>query len=202
MVVDQLLGSGHSVTAFAHRDGGLPLHPKLTVVVGDVHNTADVAEALVGSDAVISALGSWGTKTKDILTAGMTNIIPAMQSAGIKRIVSLTGADARDPSDHPGIRQRLMHIMLQFVAPKILCDGERHIELLRASDLDWTVIRSPVMKDAGGAEYTLGTKPPQPWATIPRAAVASAMTDTIQQGSHLQSSPYIGFASDDWQVIP
>ncbi len=191
LVVDRLLVKGHRVTGFVHRDGGLPTHPQLTVVVGDVHDAADVAAAIQGSDAVISALGSWGTKSKDILTAGMTNIIPAMRAAGVRRIVSLTGADAWDPTDKPSIRQRIMHSLLQIFAQKILRDGERHIELLRASDLDWTVVRSPVMKDAGDAAYTLSTKPPQPWVTIPRAAVVAALVDSLGQTQHIQASPYL-----------
>ena len=190
-VVERLLTNGHTVRAFVHGSHSFEQSNNLQVIQGDIGDKEQVAQAIDGSDAVVSALGSWGTKSKDILTVGMTNIIPAMQSTGVRRIVSLTGADARDPADQPSLRQRLTRVMLFAIAPKVLTDGERHIALLRRSNLDWTVIRSPVMKDSGPADYTLSMKAPKPWASIPRVAVVSAMIHTLERGLHQKSSPFV-----------
>jgi putative NADH-flavin reductase len=61
-------------------------NPNLEIAKGDIYNTTYINSAMEGVDAVVSALGSWGTPKKDILTAGMRNIIPAMQKNKVKEL--------------------------------------------------------------------------------------------------------------------
>lgn len=192
LVVQELLTRGHEVMAFQRRANKLIDSPKLTIYVGDIHDQAKVAAAIQGSDAVISALGSWGAPRKDILATAMRHIIPAMQQAGIKRVVSLTGADARAAGDQLGALHRLTYPLLGILAGKILRDGEDHIAQLERSGLDWTVIRSPVMRNRGSeSDYALGKLRPAPWATVSRRAVAKSMVDQIEQSTHLCYAPFI-----------
>ncbi len=193
-VVARLLADGHCVRAFIHSTSKLMDHPKLELIKGDVHQVGDVRAAVKGSDVVISALGSWGTSSKDILSSGMQTIIPAMKAAKIYRIISLTGAGAQDSVDQPNLLDRLSRPLLLLVAPKILRDGEQHIALLRASELSWTVIRSPVMLGGGACAYKLGHQAPTPWATITRDAVVTALIHTIKSDRNVQSAPFISRA--------
>src|SRR4051812_5760179 len=91
LLISSLLKDGHEVVAFIHKKNNLPKNPKLKIVKGDIYNKEDVEKALRDSQAVLSALASWGTPRKDVLSAAMKKIIPAMQKTGIKKIVSLTG---------------------------------------------------------------------------------------------------------------
>lgn len=190
-VVAELLQRGDTVVAFVHSKTDLPPSDRLEVIYGDIYNPADVERALAGSRAVVSALGSWGTPGKDILTVGMTNIIPAMQHVGARTIVSLTGADARAPGDTLSLVHRLMHAFLMIVAPKIMMDGEQHITLLADSRLDWTVVRSPVMVNKTTNKYQLGRRRPQPWRTIAYDLVAQAMVNSLQDRTWSRAAPYI-----------
>jgi putative NADH-flavin reductase len=191
LVVEQLLAGGHEVTAFVHRSHAFAAHPSLAIAQGDIYNTGQVAAAVAGSQAVISALGSWGTPKKDVLASATRNIIPAMQAAGITRIVSLTGADARAAGDTLSPIHRITHLMISALAGKVLHDGEDHIRLLAASSLDWTVLRSPPMTGSTTHTYNLVQKRPMPWATVPRNAVATAMVDQLTKTDFLRQSPYI-----------
>lgn len=191
LVVQGLLERGHSVTAFVHRSNGLVASDKLRIVEGDIHDTAAVDNALEGSDAVISALGSWGTPTKDILRSGMSGIIPAMQRRGIKRIISVTGAEARAHGDVLSFVHRIAHLGAAVAARKILVDGEEHIRQLEAGDLNWTVVRSPVMNGKGSSRYRLTTKRPFPWQTINRQAVADALVQQLNDSHYAKSAPFI-----------
>ena len=190
-VVAELLGRGHDVRAFIYGNSPFDDHPKLEVVSGDVKDLNSVEGAINGQDAAISALGSWGTKTKDILSEGMKNIIPAMESGGVTRVISLTGADARYSADKVGVINKLTRPFLKLFAPKILTDGEKHIELLASSNLDWTVIRSPVMSEKGGVNYKLANKPTLPWRTINRNSVVSALVDVLEQNKFIKQAPVI-----------
>lgn len=191
LLVEYALADGHQVTAFVHRSHSLTNHPSLTIMKGDVYNAADVQRAVRGKDAVLSALGSWGTKRKDVLSSAMATIIPAMQQHGVARIISLTGAEARASGDHLGIIHRFAHVAIGILAGKVLRDGERHIQLLEQSDLDWTVIRSPIMRASSRTSYHLSRRRPMPWALISRPAVARAMVDQLADDAHVRQATYI-----------
>jgi putative NADH-flavin reductase len=191
LVVKGLLERGHTVTAFVHKNNGLIQTDQLRIIEGDIHDAAAVEAALEATDAVISTLGSWHTPSKDILASGMQHIIPAMQSRGIKRIISLTGAESRAAGDKLSIIHRFAHIGIAIIARKILRDGEVHIKQLESSELDWTVIRSPIMNERGGSHYHLSDRRPLPWQTIHRQAVADALVQQLNDRHFTQKAPFI-----------
>lgn len=191
LVVQGLLERGHEVVAFVHHNNGLMESAQLKIVEGDIHDVAAVELAIGRADAVISALGSWHTPTKDILRSGMTSIIPAMQRRGIKRIITLTGAESRADGDGLSFVHRLAHLGAAVIAGKILLDGEVHIKQLQKSDLDWTVVRSPIMNGTGSSHYSLSENRPYPWTTVNRQAVADALIQQLNDSHYFQKAPFI-----------
>jgi putative NADH-flavin reductase len=182
---------GHSVVAFVHASNPFAGDSSIQVVQGDIHVPADIAKALQGSQAVISALGSWHTKRKDVLSVAMTSIIPVMTEQGISRIVTLTGSAAFDSTDTVSLDQRLLHFVFGCIAPRIQKDGEQHIRVLRASNLNWTTIRSPGMTTFGSPMYVLRTKLPSVFRTIQRRAVAQALVDQLEATDFIHAAPAI-----------
>lgn len=185
------LAEGYTVVVFVHRHSPFQDNPNLKVVQGDVRNPHDVEQALKGSKAVISCLSSWGKGPKDVLTAGMSVIIPEMKARKIKRIVSLTGADALLPDQNPEGIHKTMHVLLQTVAGKVLFDGERHLRMLAESGLDWTVLRSPVMNNFGAQTRRLTLYPVSPFATIRRQQVAESLLEQLKRTKTVGKAPYI-----------
>lgn len=191
-VVTVALARGHKVVGFVHNSSGLPKNKNLRIVNGDVYNPEAVEEAIKGSDAVISALGSWGTPKKDIVKSGIKNIIPAMEKNKVSRIVSLTGHGANAPGDEFDLLHIISRWMLVILAPKILHDGEDHIEQLAASKLDWTVIRSSLMEEHGNPNrFTITLKRPLPLAMIHRHAVATCLVDLAESTDFNKQAPFI-----------
>ncbi len=190
-VVAELLLRGHDVVAFVYNASKFEKHDSLRVVSGDVKNLKDVQEAFRDCEIAISALGSWDTKTKDILSSGMRSVIPVMEENGMSRIISLTGHEARDSADQPSAINTLARLGLMLVAGKILRDGEEHIKLLRQSKLDWTVVRSPLMNEKGHTKYVFSDSLTPPWLTIHRQAVAVAMVELLESGDYSKQSPVI-----------
>lgn len=191
LVVADALAQGYIVRAVVHTHDVFETHPNLTVIKGDIRDRATIKEALETADSVISTLGSWGTKQKDILNTAMKNIIPEMHTAGIGRIISLTGAEARATGDSLSSIHRLAHVGISVIGRKILRDSEQHIALLEKSTLDWTVIRSPIMTNATSSTYSLTTKRPLPWQTISRQSVAAALLSELGHEHHSQQALYV-----------
>lgn len=191
VVVEKLLERGHSVSAFVHGEHDFVKNAQLKIVKGDIYDPKDAGKAIAGNEIVISTLGSWGTPKKDILSVGMSHIIDSAKANVIKRVISLTGADARMYGDKKDVVHRVMYGFISLAADKILRDGESHIEQLRTSGLDWVVIRSPVMNETGDQNYQLSDTRPKPWQTIHRHAVAESIVSQIDDYSWSQKSPFI-----------
>ena len=191
-VVDILLTQGYSVIAFCHGPNPFPFHNALKVVSGDVHLASDVKVALHGADAVICALGSWQTPTQDMVSSATGHLVKLMPKLGINRLVTLTGADARMSGDHTTFFQQLLRPVLKQVAPKILADSEKHLELLQQSSLAWTCLRSPVMRSFGSqGRFSIKTSPPPPWATIHRQDVATALVQLAVSDDYIGEAVFI-----------
>ena len=187
-VVELALEANHLVVAFVYGESKLNRHDNLEVIRGDARNSADVRRALREADLVISALGSWGTKTKDILTTGMKTVVPVMEELRINRIVSLTGADAQTPDDRPTWINRLSRGLIGVIGGRVIRDGEDHIQVLANSKLDWTVVRSPIMTGGKLLPYKLTGELAPPYATIPRKSVAQCLLDLALSNDHLRSN--------------
>lgn len=193
-VVALCLKRGYDVVAVVHHRNPYKIDGKNGAVIvaeADIHDRAAVTKAVQGSDAVISALGSWNTPKKDVLATAIKFIIPAMHSAGITRIISLTGSGGVWKGDKIRAIDKINHGILKLIAPRILRDGEQHIALLADSDLDWTVIRSPVMNNSVYRGYklvnTLSVMP----AMIARSAVATCMVDQLETNDFVGLAPVI-----------
>lgn len=192
LVIKKALEKDMTIVAFVHTtQPDFANNPRIKLIAGDIHNPADISRAIEGSDVVVSTLSSWGTKDKDILTTCMTHLIPAMEHAGIKRIISLTGADAFTPKETPNTVRKLTHKLFSLLAPKVMQDGEKHMALLSQSSLDATIIRSPVMTDEEYSGYELQSAPLKPWATIPRSCVANAIVNLLFIQDFIRQAPFI-----------
>ncbi len=189
LATNEALKRGHHVTAFVHSTSLQPAE-NLEIVQGDVKSVENVQTALSGADVVISALGSWGTPSKDILGSAMSVIVPLMQGLGINRIVSLTGNVAFTPHQKPSMAMKIARLGLSLVGSKILRDGEKHLALLDQSGLNWTALRSPVMTGSARRTYTL-TEQAGFHNFVPRMAVAIALVDIAESSEWNKQAPFI-----------
>ena len=191
LVVEKLAAQGHIVTAVTHSHPPATTNAKIHYVQADIYDAQQVKTAIKNTELVMSCLGSWGRAKKDVLSAGMQNIIPAMQAAGIQRIITLTGAEALAAGEQYGSLKGLGRTLFKAVAGGILQDGEAHIQLLAKSGLDFTVLRSPAMTNSGSTSYSLTTKRPLPWQTIRRQAVANALAELTENNAYPRQLPFI-----------
>jgi uncharacterized protein YbjT (DUF2867 family) len=147
LTVLKLLESGHSVTAFARQPHALQLeHPDLKRVAGDVTNPADVCLATAGSEAVIITLGSGNTRNSRVRSEGTKQIIAAMERYDVKRLVCQTTLGAGDSWSNLNFFWK--RIMFGVLLRPVFEDHERQERLVKASNLDWTIVRPSAFTNA------------------------------------------------------
>lgn len=191
LVVAELTALGDTVVAFVHRSNPFSGQPNVKVIKGSVENATEVKSAVKGSEAVIVALGSWGSTSKTIVSTGTKQIIQAMTDSDIKRLITLTGASAFYSGDEPGLADKLTRKFLKLISPRILADGEAHLQSLEASDLNWTCVRSPAMTGSASTAYRLSEKLPSIASVVARRAVAKCLVDQLSNAEYIRKAPVI-----------
>ena len=81
---------------------------------------------------------------------------------------------------------------MKLISPQVLEESVRTFQSVAASDLDWTVVRAPNLKDGpkqGG--YHVGFTPPPP-TPLAREDVAEFMLKQVSDKTYLRRAPMIG----------
>ncbi len=192
-LVQQALAANHTVCAFVRTPGKLPItHDQLTIVQGDATDPTAVEQAIIGADAVLSALGHTQGTPKEMQTVATRNIVAAMQRHGVRRLVSLTGAGVAAPQDQPGLINHLISFALKTFAADVLRDAQGHAEVIRNSDLDWVIVRGPMLTEGPHTgQYRVGWVGVNTGTRIARANVADFMLKQVTDTTYLRQAPMI-----------
>ncbi len=194
-IVKQALDAGHEVTAFVRNPAKVGIqNPKLKLVTGDVIDPAAVEEAVAGQEAVISALGPTRPPIPGMMETAAKNIVATMQKAGIRRLISTTGAGVRDPQDQPKLIDHVMKGLLTLLAGEVLRDSAANVEIIRASSLDWTVVRYPRLLDGPRTgRYRVGYIGKNSGSQLSRADGADFVLKELSAGKYIRQMPVISY---------
>jgi putative NADH-flavin reductase len=153
LLTRQAVDAGHTVVAVTRRPAEFPIaHPRLAVAHADVHDRASVASAIAGSDGVLSTLGvPFTRKPITVYSEGIAAIAAGMERHGVRRVVAVSSV-AVDPRPHAEggfvLNRIIQPLVTATLGKSTYADMRRMEAFLRASDLDWTVIRPSGLFDA------------------------------------------------------
>jgi putative NADH-flavin reductase len=140
-LVELALEEGHDVTALVRNPDRLDTTAGQPAVVrGDIVDAASVKKSLQGSDAVCTTIGIGPTrKPVTVFSEGIRNVVAAMQATGTRQLACVTGIGAGDSKNHGGFfYDRIINPLL---LKTIYADKDREEAVVRASDVDWVIIR-------------------------------------------------------------
>ena len=165
-VVQAALAAGHAVTAFVRHPEAVSMrHERLTVTKGDVLDAASVSAAVAGKDAVASALGVKGRAPTTVFSAGMGNVVTAMGTHGVRRVVAISTAGLDPEAEMPLAQRIVANVIVARVLRNLYEDQARMEEVLANSDTDWTVVRATMLTDkpaTGTYRVAVGARLPKP----------------------------------------
>ena len=192
-LVEQALAAGHSVTALARTPAKLTIrHDRLTVVQGDALDAATVGRVVAGADAVLLTLGQTKGSPDDLMTRAARTVVAAMTASGVRRVVSETGAGVPDARDPGGFGPAFVRGVMKVVAAGLLADSTAHVDVLRASGLDWTAVRAPRLTEgplSGRARvgyFSMGLG-----HSVSRADVAAVMLRLATSSEFVREAPHV-----------
>ena len=138
-VIDELLARGHSIHALVNRKDLPEAGERVKSFRGGLFDPAAIRAGMVGCDAVIHLVGiimeqpGKGITFERIHFEGTKNIVNAAKEVGIQRYVQMSALGTRADA------------VSQYHRTKWLAE-----EYLRASGLDWTIIRPSMIHGPSG----------------------------------------------------
>lgn len=189
-VVRAALAAGHKVVAGVRGSHKFAPNKHLTIQDCDATNYIEVEALVHGCDAVISLIGHVNGTHPEAQTLATKHCITSMNKLGIKRLISLTGTGVRFDGDCPLMIDRFMNFGISLIDPLRISDGRQHAQLLRDSDLDWTIVRVLKLQNISAKPYQLTTGGPAKLITS-RSEVASAIMTVLDDKSFIRQAPII-----------
>lgn len=189
------LAAGHEVTGVSRHSQRLPVpkSARFRQVKADAQSGEGVLEAVSGTDAVLSTLGTAYSRDHiSIYSDGTANIIAAMRaSTPARRLVVVSSG--MTPYPPPRMNPLVDHVVFPFlhnVLGKTLYQDMRAMEKLLAEvdDIDWTIMRPGRLVNNGCvSNYRLDRDYPSSASTA-RADLAAAMVDELVRSDHVHAA--------------
>jgi putative NADH-flavin reductase len=184
-LVEQALEAGHEVVVLVRTPSKMKIkHERLKVIQGDVMHRADVEKVITADiDAVVSVLAPSKDGPKEVLPVGAQHIIDVMKANGVDRLIYMTGAGVEMPGDRPKLMNHIIRFMLKTMAGDVLEKSERAVEKVKASDLDWTILRAPMLTNAPhSGSYRVGMVGVNTGPRLARADAADFILKSLSGG--------------------
>ncbi|HSD97488.1 MAG TPA: SDR family oxidoreductase [Sulfuricaulis sp.] len=192
-LLEQALTSGHNVTVLVRNLQRLATqHERLRVIKGDILDSNSVALAMADQEAVCCTIGvraPWPRVT--VFSEGTKNLLQAMKLTGVKRLICVTGIGAGDSRGHGGFIYD--YLFRPLLARTIYVDKDRQESLIKASDVDWTIVRpgfltnGPLTKNYRMLTDLTGVTA----GRISRADVAHFILNEIESKQYLRQTPLL-----------
>lgn len=141
-LVNQAIERGHSVTAFVRTPERLkPYQGRITVIQGDVMNSAELERVVDGHDAVLSGFGPRLPLSKvdaDLLRRFAVSVTTAMLHTDVRRVVVVSTAFLFKDAVVPPA-----YLFGRLFFSGIVSDASAMERVFQESALDWTMVRPP-----------------------------------------------------------
>ena len=173
------LKRGHEINAGVRNLKNHTNSDNLRYVLCDSRNKEQLLELIHDQDVIVSLIGHDRKSPHDLQTHTMQNLIEAMQELNMDRIVSLTGNGVRIANDKYGIIDKFLNVSIKIIDPNRIQDGITHYQILKDSNLNWTVLRVLKLTNGKPTRFSLSLHGPAKLLT-PRDEVAEALLQIIE----------------------
>lgn len=193
LIVKEAKFHGHAVVALVRNRAAARDLGNATLVEGDAQQEGALVRALDGCSAVISSLGTPISTFRKVtlLSTATSMLVGAMMAQHIRRFVCITGVGAGDSRGHGGFLYD--NLMRPFLLRSVYEDKNRQEDIVRASPLDWVLVRPGILNDkpATGNVQAHTDLSNVHGGAIARADVAKFVVEQVTSDRWLRQTPLI-----------
>lgn len=147
VLIHKAVAAGYQVKTLARNPEKLQdISDKIEIIQGSVVDPSAVEATIEGTDVVLSTIGppQRNPGNPELYEKAMKDIVRIMDKHRIKRYIHIGGAGhAGGENENWPVNRRFLRIFLSLFSKPILIAKQLEWEVLKASDLDWTLIRPP-----------------------------------------------------------
>jgi putative NADH-flavin reductase len=147
VLIKKAIAAGYQVKTLARNPEKLAeIKDKIEILTGSVFESSSIEAAIEGTEVVLSTIGPPQRNPGDPVQyeKAMKDIVSAMNKYGIKRYIHIGGAGHLGGENEKWtMSRRLLRFFLIVFSKQILVAKHLEWEVLKKSDLDWTLVRPP-----------------------------------------------------------
>ena len=170
-----------------------PIDGRMEIVQGNARDIASIRSLLQGCDTVLNTLGQRKVKGEaPIFSAATNHVLAVMKELGIRRYMLVRAFSIDAPGDHKDFRTRSISMLVRWVIPEIWADWQKELDVLLGSNVEWTVVRIPILADeppVGQVRVDLASPPGK---KISGYDVADFVVTQITEPTYVRKAPFIG----------
>jgi len=164
--------------------------PLAQIIQGDARRFESIRSLVDGCEAIISTLGQpKGEPT--IFSQSARNVIRAMTESGIRRYIVTTGLNVDVSSDNKSQKTRFATDWMKQNYPETTFDKQAEYDTLMQSDINWTLVRLPLIEQTEERRPILVSLEDCPGDTIGASDLASFLADQLADKSYIRKAPFI-----------
>jgi uncharacterized protein len=194
-ILMELVSRGHRVTAIARDPARLQGITGISTKKDDLSDVSKVAAAIQGADAVISAYGPPQDNTEEIVDVTQ-RLVEAVKQAGRPRLLVVGGAGGLNVA--PGVSLLDSGYLPDAYKP-IAKSHVRALNVLRASDIDWTYLAPAAYFEPGdrtgkfrlGKDQLIANEKQE--SRISMEDYAIALVNELEKPEHRQQRFSVGY---------
>ncbi|KAL4068395.1 hypothetical protein V8B97DRAFT_905883 [Scleroderma yunnanense] len=203
LLVEEALGSGHTVVVYARSPEKLPEslqnHPQVVIRKGQLTDVEALSDALQGVDAVLSALGPAVNRGPlhprgTPLAHAYSLVIRVMKERGITRLIALGTPSIKDPKDQFSLKMSAIITGVATFANTAYKDIVAIGETIRTEGdtLEWTIARVPILNNNSDKSYVAGyVGDGQTTTCLTRAAFTAFVLQELTAKEWIKAAPLI-----------
>jgi uncharacterized protein YbjT (DUF2867 family) len=192
-IVREASAQGHQAVALVRSTTKAAGLAGAELVEGDARDEQALSRALEGCSAVICSLGTAMSPFREVtlLSVATRALVKAMEARNVRRLVCITGLGAGDSRGHGGFL--FDTLIFPLLLRKVYDDKNRQEDAVRASKLDWVLVRPVVLNDkpARGAVRALTDLSGVHGGDVARSDVAKFVVQQLTDDTWLRRAPLI-----------
>jgi putative NADH-flavin reductase len=165
-------------------------NPLIEIVKGDARDYNAINNLIKDCNIVISTIGQ-PVGEEAIFSDSTKNIIQSMNFYGIKRYIVTTGLNVNTPFDNKNKKVKMATEWMYQHYPKTTEDKQHEYEILLKSNLDWTLVRLPMIIQTSESFPTETSLKDCKGENISATDLAKFLVSQIEDETYLKQSPFL-----------
>lgn len=195
VLLKKALDRGHQVKTLVRSPEKLgEFKDRVEFIQGTVFEAADIEASVAGTEAVLSTVApnQRHPQNPEMYKNAMENLVAALDKQNIKRFIHIGGAvHAGGENENWTVSRRMLRFFLTIVSKPSLIAKQLEWEVLKKSDLDWTLVRPPRVSKKEPAGNLLADEKNLAGLEIGVEELADFILDQIDSKNWIRKAPLV-----------